>query len=358
MLTTIGLAAVRHLRANVGSSLYRSANGVVTSRAALRSFASTALRFEPVKAPAQSKAAAPAAGKTKAASPATGEKTARAKATKATPVTRKKRVPTDAQKQRLAEKKAKEKANLEAKRQKLVERKAKEKAKLEAKKQRLAETKAKVKAKLEAQKKLLAEKKLKPPAKRELVAKSLVKVEPKPRIVSPWTVYIAQQTKGDTSEHVLGRAAELAPKYKALSAVDRKALEDEAGQTRIASVANYKAWVESHTIGEIKEANAARRKLNKLYKNPDDETDAISLIHDSRVPKRPKNAYLLFTQSRREELLGQGVSGTDAVAQLARDWNALNQSGRQPYDALAKLDLERYHIEMKALGLKVRETSP
>ena len=65
---------------------------------------------------------------------------------------------------------------------------------------------------------------------------------------------------------------------------------------------------------------------------------------DYPPPKRPRSAYLFFSQARRLEIkeAHPEATGSQIVQLLASAWNKLSETDREPFQALARQDRARF----------------
>jgi len=69
-------------------------------------------------------------------------------------------------------------------------------------------------------------------------------------------------------------------------------------------------------------------------------------------PKRPLNAYLIFVNRERDEVVRQHPTWpiTEVVRHLGREWKLLGDEDKKIYNDLAAEDRDRYEREVKAIG--------
>ncbi|TPX14252.1 uncharacterized protein E0L32_000646 [Thyridium curvatum] len=160
-----------------------------------------------------------------------------------------------------------------------------------------------------------------------------------------WTVYVSQSTKGSKvgNEGIGATSAALSRSFKDISSLERQQLQATAEQNRLANLAAYKAWVESHTPEEIAAANNARNRLAKLTNK------SHSRIADERQPKRPVSAYLCFVKAKWASNDYTGTPAPEVAKAIASEWKGLSGSERQGYEQEAKADLARYENEVKTV---------
>ncbi|GAB7325128.1 hypothetical protein MBLNU13_g09211t1 [Cladosporium sp. NU13] len=151
-----------------------------------------------------------------------------------------------------------------------------------------------------------------------------------------------EEIKSIMSKH----AAKTAAAYKALSAGELEHYNHLARVRREDSAAEFKRWVESHSIAEIKLANNARRALNR--KDPKLSRTATRHIQDERLPKKGVTAYLAFSSSRQTSGDFKHIAVTDRSKLIAEEWKALDAEEKEKYEKLAKEDQKRYASEKAA----------
>jgi hypothetical protein len=104
-----------------------------------------------------------------------------------------------------------------------------------------------------------------------------------------------------------------------------KRYQSAAEENQRANAAAYKAWVETHPIEQIHNANKARNLLKNKYNIP---KGYVKLIKDERQPKRPVSAYSLFTKARWSS--GDFSTGVkDSSKAIGQEWNNLSESDKQ-----------------------------
>ncbi|KAI1501752.1 hypothetical protein F5X99DRAFT_381554 [Biscogniauxia marginata] len=211
-------------------------------------------------------------------------------------------------------------------------------------------TKPKAKVKTRAKAKSKAGRKPSPETlalrqRRELRKKALY-TEPKTLAERPWPLYLAEQTKGQTTDRdsMHQMVKDLAQQYKTLPASQIQRLRSTAEQNKSSNAAAYKTWVESHTPEEINSAIYARRLLKAKYNFP---KGFVKPIRDERQPKRALTAYLLFAKAKWASGELRGQTDVTAVAKsLGQEWKALSEADRRPYVELAKAEMDRYEKDV------------
>ncbi|KAK1757657.1 hypothetical protein QBC47DRAFT_162771 [Echria macrotheca] len=304
MLSAIGLATARQLRASSGVTALRHHPVIVlpirTIAVSQRSFSQSSFRpaskSDPSKPKAASKTKKPASPKKKAAAPKAQVK----------------REPTPKQLE-LAE----------LRRQRDAKRQERQKAK---------DGKEQVK---------------------RLIALSLIKEEPKLQTAaSVWSEFLTEQTRGAkyrSADDVKAKWRQTSEEFTTLSEAEKERLAVKAAQAKAAAQAAYRAWVVSKTPLEIYNANQARVKLRTTAgMHP-------KKIEDDRLPKRAPGVFALFTKSR---WASGDLKGTikDNFATINREWKALSEAERKPFHDLSVQLRAEYEKQARLLGLPVQET--
>ncbi|MCJ1340640.1 Non-histone chromosomal protein 6 [Bachmanniomyces sp. S44760] len=106
-----------------------------------------------------------------------------------------------------------------------------------------------------------------------------------------------------------------------------------------------------------KEKTATRAKKTKAApeKKKKGKSDVISMprsltdgsLSDPNAPKRGLSAYMFFANEQRDNVREEnpGISFGQVGKVLGERWKALNTKQREPYEAKAKNDKERYESE-------------
>ncbi|KAH8754650.1 hypothetical protein F5883DRAFT_431241 [Diaporthe sp. PMI_573] len=221
--------------------------------------------------------------------------------------------------------------------------KPKKTAKAPAKKNKAA---AKPKKPVGRKKKELSPEEQKLVLRRELRKKSLVGKEPKRLPDTKWMVYMSAALKGKPTSglaEVRVRMSELSIEFKTLSPAELERLEETVTQNKAANAANWKTWIEIHSIKEIQEANRARRRLKREF---DVRVFPLRLV-DERLPKRPaNNAYAYFVKAKRT-----GVHDGLWSKETTEGWRALSAAEKKPYEDLAAAERARFAKEMEKLTI-------
>lgn len=180
--------------------------------------------------------------------------------------------------------------------------------------------------------------------RRALKRTALLHQEPKNLPASAWLVFTSQAIKADTS---IGGPGSLGPKmqslsvdFRALSPGEKQQYEQKANENKVINAANYKKWVESHTVAEIADACRARRRLIRNFgvevKHPK--------IIDERMPKRPAVAgWSYYMKAKIGDSPGQSI--VESSKALSEQWKSLSPSEKKPYMDLAASEVARYQKE-------------
>jgi hypothetical protein len=85
------------------------------------------------------------------------------------------------------------------------------------------------------------------------------------------------------------------------------------------------------------------------FQNPKEKKSSKSSKSkkDPNAPKRPLNAYMYFSQDKRDELKKKNFAAKEILSELGRMWKNLSEKKRLPYEQKAKKDKERFQEEMK-----------
>ncbi|KAI1820230.1 hypothetical protein F4861DRAFT_523838 [Xylaria intraflava] len=168
---------------------------------------------------------------------------------------------------------------------------------------------------------------------------------PKYSASTPWQLFMVEQTRGGGA--AVAKTPALSLEFKQLPPAEIQRLETKSKENRVLNEAAYKAWVESHTPQQIYDANNARRLLKKKYNIPKGK---LQLIQDTRLPKRPVGAFLLFSKSRWESGdFPTGMPLTESAAKITAEWKELSAADRQAYMDDARSQIEKYSAAKAAV---------
>lgn len=93
-----------------------------------------------------------------------------------------------------------------------------------------------------------------------------------------------------------------------------------AHANKATNIAAFDEWLKRHTPLQIKEANHARRRLAQLGKA------SLPQLHDSRLVKRPRTAYLLYFTERFEHGDFKHMVAKDMIIRVAEEWKGLTDA--------------------------------
>ncbi|KAK2742564.1 hypothetical protein FQN57_005190 [Myotisia sp. PD_48] len=152
---------------------------------------------------------------------------------------------------------------------------------------------------------------------------------PKALPISPFAVYFSGKTGG-----TMTKAWE---SYSSLPTAEQQPFVEKAEQNSIINKRAHDEWIQSHTPLEIKEANAARRRLRKLL-----NTRKYPLLVDKRQVKKPLSAYLIFLTSKiaTEDLKHFPIK--ERFGQVAHLWKHMAESEKQQYAQLEEEARDKY----------------
>ncbi|CZT16636.1 uncharacterized protein RCC_02471 [Ramularia collo-cygni] len=219
-------------------------------------------------------------------------------------------------------------------------------------KERLAKAQAAMK---ERQTKQKADAKKRVEKDRAVVLKKLALDPPSRYKPSAYTCFTSEKIKAsgsltdeDGRKHALGdRMRSVAAEWKALGPADIEHYNHIARLKTEAANAAYKRYVESYTPEQIRQANAARKQLNK--KNPTKAGKGLKYreIQDERIVTRPRNSFILFALSRLPSADFKNILAKDRMQLIGKEWNALSADEKAKFEELAKQDKTRYLEEFK-----------
>lgn len=159
----------------------------------------------------------------------------------------------------------------------------------------------------------------------------------------PWTVtfqgvYPEAAKNNEKGVPSFRAAVELA---KSISPEQKERYVATAHANKASNIAAYDEWLKRHTPLQIKEANHARRRLAQLGKA------SLPQLHDSRLVKRPRTAYLLYFTERFEHGDFKHMGAKDMIIRVAEEWKGLTDAEKVKYQKLQASDLDRYKKEYK-----------
>ncbi|KAF3043226.1 hypothetical protein E8E12_009383 [Didymella heteroderae] len=166
--------------------------------------------------------------------------------------------------------------------------------------------------------------------------------------VSAFNVYIAENTKSTKGHTAL---SEFSKSFKDISPAEREKWNQLAAERNEARLAEYNAWVKSHTPEEIRLANNARKLLKrKLAGKNKGGIARTQLIEDDRQPKRPTSSWTIFFAERQSSSDFQGISIPERSKLIAAEWKSLSASEKQRFEDQGAADRQRYAREAAAVS--------
>lgn len=201
--------------------------------------------------------------------------------------------------------------------------------------------------------------------KRELRKKSLRNMEPKQVASTQWMVFLSDHIKGDKTlkDDFSARLKDLSAQFKNLSSLEKQVslllrphkslhltniisqrLQERADQNKVTNAANYKRWVESHSIADVAAANNARSRLRR-------EFDVIinpRKITDERMPKRPLSGFAQYLKAKSAGTTGPAPA---RLKSLSEQWKTLSASEKKPYEDLHAAEKTKYDREMAKVAV-------
>ncbi|OLL23027.1 High mobility group protein B3 [Neolecta irregularis DAH-3] len=135
------------------------------------------------------------------------------------------------------------------------------------------------------------------------------------------------------------RIRELSSQWQGLSESEKNHWQSRAMTAQESYQRAYEQYVTSLTPDEIAKENALRRKLKKNGRKSN-----IKPLVDSRRPKRPLTAYLLFNIENRDPSLSVAENGKRS----GETWRNMSDSEKTKYFQLAKARSEKYRQDMEA----------
>ncbi|KAF3000154.1 hypothetical protein E8E13_005466 [Curvularia kusanoi] len=173
------------------------------------------------------------------------------------------------------------------------------------------------------------------------------------RGLSAFNVYVAENVDKNAGSASAAMPS-VAAAFKDITPAERERLNHLAAERNEARAAEYKAWVESHTVDEIRIANNARRLLRKKLAERDSlagkaptarrpaNTDHIP---DDRRVKRPLTSFTIFFAERSSSSDFKGIAVTEKAKLIAEEWKALSASEKQRFEDQNAAEKQRYARE-------------
>jgi hypothetical protein len=108
---------------------------------------------------------------------------------------------------------------------------------------------------------------------------------------------------------------------------DSKHYNHLANQQTAAKLAEYNAWIRTHTPAQIYAANLARTQLRKMLIRGTPRY--TTKLKDDRQAKRPSGTYTIFVTERWGSGDLKGIATADASKIIAQEWKALSASEKK-----------------------------
>ncbi|KAJ9204112.1 transcriptional regulator family: HMG [Paecilomyces variotii] len=140
---------------------------------------------------------------------------------------------------------------------------------------------------------------------------------------------------------------EVANAVKELPSYELERYAQIAESNKAENSAAYDAWIKSHTPLQIKDANAARRRLKQLL--GDAKSGKYYQLSDDRLVKKAASPYALFLKERYESGDFKHMSVQEAAARAGEEWKGLTESEKQKFNELYKEAYERYSREHREI---------
>ena len=94
-------------------------------------------------------------------------------------------------------------------------------------------------------------------------------------------------------------------------------------QNHIQAAKEYRNWIESYSVDDIRKANLARSKLRRMGINP------CTKLNDARSVKKFSSAFIFFYTERKRSGDYKGIKITEASKLLGREFKELSKEERQ-----------------------------
>ncbi|KAJ4986633.1 HMG box protein [Stagonosporopsis vannaccii] len=169
--------------------------------------------------------------------------------------------------------------------------------------------------------------------------------------LSAYTVFIQEAAKVTERSGPKSDLTDLTKGWKDITPAEHEKYNHLAAQRTEERLAEYKAWVESHTPDQIRIANNARyslrRKLEGKLKSGVYPRHTQRIV-DERAVKRPMNSWALFFSERQSSSDFKNMAVADRTKLIAGEWRALSVNEKQRFEDQAAADRQRYAREVAA----------
>ncbi|KAI7159692.1 hypothetical protein KC349_g3914 [Hortaea werneckii] len=156
----------------------------------------------------------------------------------------------------------------------------------------------------------------------------------------------------DSKDHkqlLAEHAREVASEWKNATPAEVEHYNHLAHTHREAKQAEYKRWVESHSVEEIRIANLARATLRRKAQLEKGQRTKWPAIQDERHVKRPMTAYFHFLTNRQASGDFRNIAIIERTKLIAQEWKALSEEEKAKYKALQETEMKRYHDEYQTV---------
>jgi len=151
-----------------------------------------------------------------------------------------------------------------------------------------------------------------------------------------FTEEIREEKKANGEAYDIGTISkESSDKWKTMDEDDRKPYAKLAEKDKKRHLKEMESYVPPSDSDSEDEAPKKKKKKMK----------------DPNAPKRNQSAYFLFSNKNRETVkqeLGGTTKITEIASALGARWRGMTDKDKEPYEALAKKDKERYQKDMLA----------
>ncbi|KAF3049870.1 hypothetical protein E8E11_010228 [Didymella keratinophila] len=162
--------------------------------------------------------------------------------------------------------------------------------------------------------------------------------------LSAFQVYVAENAKGEKGS--TATFTEIVKAFKDITPAEREKFNHLATERNEANIAEYHAWVKTHTVNEIRLANNARKLLRRKLAGKTKGTPAYTKpIEDDRQVKLPTSAWNFFFAERQASPDFQGIAVPERAKLISAEWKALNASEKQRFQDQAEADKQRFTRE-------------
>ncbi|KAK4987503.1 hypothetical protein LTR66_007584 [Elasticomyces elasticus] len=178
---------------------------------------------------------------------------------------------------------------------------------------------------------------------------------------SAWQEFSMVELKGPHPDGVTIPSVRLtaaAAKWKALPPAELEHWNHLANEHKAANKAAYMSWVESHTPEQIRAANRARGKLNRLDTTRKRRALLIPLIKDHRRITAPRPAYNFFMRERHASGDLRHIPLAEATKLIGQEWRALGEEEKQKYLDLGTEERIQYRKDKSSTGGQSNHTKP